>query len=166
MALTPADLYFSEHVWFVIFAFHLQTIGILFMVIAFLFCIGVVIGGKKWWNNIANIYYQVNPIDDPPELPLLNGPEDRSYEVAQRFISIQQRLIPFGLDLREMNLDERGAWEMTLSNGISIRIGRRNISEKFDFFIDVVANFILSQDTAISFIDMRYDNGFSVSHKK
>ena len=100
------------------------------------------------------------------ELPLLNGPEDRSYEIAQRFISIQQRLIPFGLDLRGMNLDERGAWEMTLSNGISIRIGRRNISEKFDFFINVVANFILSQDTAISFIDMRYDNGFSVSHKK
>ena len=35
VALTPADLYFGEHVWFVIFAFHLQTIGILFMVIAF-----------------------------------------------------------------------------------------------------------------------------------
>ena len=34
VALTPADLYFGEHVWFVIFAFHLQTIGILFMVIA------------------------------------------------------------------------------------------------------------------------------------
>ena len=34
VALTPADLYFREHVWFVIFAFHLQTIGILFICVA------------------------------------------------------------------------------------------------------------------------------------
>ena len=36
VGLTPADIYFEEHVWFVIFAFNAQTMGVLFMTIAFL----------------------------------------------------------------------------------------------------------------------------------
>ena len=36
VGLTPADIYFEEHVWFVILAFNAQTVGIFFMTIAFL----------------------------------------------------------------------------------------------------------------------------------
>ena len=36
VGLTPADIYFEEHVWFVILAFNAQTVCIFFMTIAFL----------------------------------------------------------------------------------------------------------------------------------
>ena len=52
VGLTPADLYFRQHVWFVIFAFHLQTVGILFMVIAFLYS-----RASNYYTVVALIYF-------------------------------------------------------------------------------------------------------------
>ena len=46
----------------------------------------------------------------PAELPRLSGPDDRSAEVAARYLEVRDRLIPVGLDLRRVNLDARGSW--------------------------------------------------------
>ena len=42
----------------------------IFMGFALLFCIGVIFGGKKWWNNIADIYYSnlFKPMDTKSEI--------------------------------------------------------------------------------------------------
>lgn len=46
----------------------------IFMGFALLFCIGVIFGGKKWWNNIADMYYSslFRPMDTKSEV-LTNG---------------------------------------------------------------------------------------------
>ena len=54
----------------------------------------------------------------PAELPRLSGPEGRSADVARRYLTVRDRLIPVGLDLSRVHLDKRGAWEMTLRNGV------------------------------------------------
>lgn len=98
----------------------------------------------------------------PAELPKLSGPDGRSAEVAQRYLLIREKLIPLGLDVRRVHLDARGSWDITLQNGVEIRLGRRDIDDRTDLFIDVVANIIASRDTDIDFVDMRYNNGFSI----
>jgi cell division protein FtsQ len=98
----------------------------------------------------------------PAELPRLSGPADRAAEVARRYLEVRDRLIPVGLDLRRVHLDARGAWEMTLQNGVEIRLGRREIESRTELFLDIVADIITSRAAEIQYVDMRYSNGFTI----
>jgi cell division protein FtsQ len=101
----------------------------------------------------------------PAELPRLSGPPERSAEVARRYLDVRESLIPLGLDVRHIHLDSRGAWDMTLSNGVGVRLGRREVPERTKLFLDVVANIVSSRETEIEFVDMRYSNGFTIGWK-
>jgi cell division protein FtsQ len=101
----------------------------------------------------------------PAELPRLSGPPDTASAVATRYLAIREQLIPLGLDVRRLNLDLRGAWELTLQNGIEIRLGRRDVEQRTDLFLDVVADIISSRESEIEFADMRYSNGFTIGWK-
>ena len=98
----------------------------------------------------------------PPELPKLKGPDDKSAEVAERYLKVREQLIPAGLDLRSIHLDARGSWDMVLANGVEIRLGRRDVAARTDLFLDVVANIITSRASDIDYVDMRYGNGFTI----
>lgn len=98
----------------------------------------------------------------PAELPRLSGPEGASAEVAKRYLRIREQLIPRGLDVRRLHLDARGAWDMTLQNGIEIRLGKRAVADRTELFLDVVADIITRRAKDIEFVDMRYSNGFTI----
>ena len=101
----------------------------------------------------------------PAELPRLSGPDGRSPDVARRYLDIRERLIPIGLDVRSVHLDERGAWELALTNGVEVRLGRRDVDKRADLFVDVVADLITGRAADIDHVDMRYSNGFTVGWK-
>jgi len=98
----------------------------------------------------------------PAELPRLSGPAGRSAEVARHYLAVRERLIPLGLDLRRVHLDPRGAWEMTLANGVEIRLGRRDTDDRTNLFLEIVADIITSRAAEIDYVDMRYSNGFTI----
>jgi cell division protein FtsQ len=98
----------------------------------------------------------------PAELPRLSGPEGRAAEVARRYLEIRKRLIPIGLDVRRVHMDARGAWNLTLANGVEVRLGRRDTDVRLLLFLDVVANIVSSREADIEFVDMRYGNGFTI----
>ena len=101
----------------------------------------------------------------PAELPRLSGPATHSAEVAARYLAVRDQLIPVGLDVRRVHLDARGSWDMTLSNGIEVRLGRRDVAERTDLFLEIVADIITSRAMEIEYVDMRYGNGFTIGWK-
>ncbi len=101
----------------------------------------------------------------PAELPRLVGPDGQSAEVARRYLGVREQLIPIGLDLKGVRLDERGAWEMALTNGVVVRLGRREVDARTALFVDVVADLITGRASDIRHVDMRYSNGFTVGWK-
>lgn len=102
----------------------------------------------------------------PPELPLLDGPEGTEWQVAQRFLALQQRLDTEGLRISALRLDARGAWEFGLSIGVNVRLGRRQVDERIERFMQVGAKVIAGRAADIDYVDMRYSNGFSVGWRK
>mgnify|MGYP003694507903 CR=1 FL=1 len=56
-------------------------------------------------------------------------------EVARRYLAAQGQLIEAGMRLTAVRLDARGAWEFDLDNGITVRLGRRQIDERFARFV-------------------------------
>ncbi|MEO1201456.1 MAG: cell division protein FtsQ/DivIB [Pseudomonadota bacterium] len=101
----------------------------------------------------------------PAELPRLSGPDDRHADVAEQYLDVRDRLIPMGLDLRTVHLDARGAWQMTLANGVEVRMGRRDVERRTDLFVDVAADVVAGRAQDIDYVDMRYSNGFTVGWK-
>jgi cell division protein FtsQ len=102
----------------------------------------------------------------PPELPLLDGPEGSHSQVAQRYLAIQGRLVEQGMRVAALRLDARGAWELDLSNGVTVRLGRRQVDERMERFVQVGAQVISGQASKIQYIDMRYSNGFSIGWRR
>jgi cell division protein FtsQ len=120
------------------------------------------IWGERGLLNVRGELFVTSARHIPAELPRLSGPEDRSADVAQRYLDVRDRLIPVGLDLRRVHLDPRGAWDMTLNNGVEVRLGRRDINERTDLFLDIVADIITGRAADIDYVDMRYSNGFTI----
>ena len=76
------------------------------------------------------------------------------------------RLVEQGLRVAALRLDARGAWELDLSNGVTVRLGRRQVDERMERFVQVGAAVIAGQAAKIQYIDMRYSNGFSIGWRR
>ena len=98
----------------------------------------------------------------PPELPLLEGPDGSEGAVAQLYIDAQGRLLEAGLRLTGVRLDERGAWELELANGLQVRLGRQAVNDRLERYIGLASPMVAKRVAEISYVDMRYTNGFSV----
>jgi len=98
----------------------------------------------------------------PVELPRLSGPDGSESQVAQRYLAIQGRMLEAGLRIAALRLDERGAWEMDLDSGVTVRLGRRDVDERIDRFIRTAAQVITHRMNDINYVDMRYSNGFAI----
>ena len=98
----------------------------------------------------------------PPELPRLSGPDGTESQVAQRYLSAQGRMLEAGMRIAALRLDERGAWEMDLDSGVTVRLGRRDVDERIERFIRTASQVIAHRLTEIAYVDMRYSNGFAI----
>ena len=97
----------------------------------------------------------------PVELPRLSGPLGSEAAVAQRYLAIQGRLAEGGVRLAALRLDTRGAWEIDLDNGVSVRLGRRDIEARFERFAAAALQLVAQRGAEIAYVDMRYSNGFA-----
>lgn len=98
----------------------------------------------------------------PPELPRLSGPPGTENVVAQRYLAAQGRLVEAGMRMTALRLDPRGAWEMDLDNGVTVRLGRKQVDQRFDTFVTSALKLVAEKAGDISYVDMRYTNGFAV----
>ncbi len=105
----------------------------------------------------------------PPELPELVGPPGFEAEMTARYLAAQPRLEQGGLRLMRLTLDERGAWDLTLDNGIRLRFGRSRVDDGVDLFNERFERFMLAalrivqaRAAEIAYVDMRYANGFAI----
>jgi cell division protein FtsQ len=118
--------------------------------------------GERGLLNTRGELFATDERHIPPELAQLSGPDGKEAEVAQRYLAAQGRLQQAGLRLTAMRLDARGAWELDLANGVTVRLGRRQFDERFDKFITAALKIVTQRGDDIAYIDMRYTNGFAI----
>jgi cell division protein FtsQ len=102
----------------------------------------------------------VSPL--PAGLARLSGPEGSEAEVTQRYLAMQRRLAEAKLTISALRLDPRGAWQLDLANGITVRLGRAQVDERFEKFMGAALGIVERRAGDISYVDMRYTNGFAV----
>jgi len=97
-----------------------------------------------------------------PELPRLAGPPGDEARVASQYLALRGPLAEANLALNALSMDERGAWRLELAGGQEIRLGRRDLQQRLDRFFNVVVPALAPEMRRVSYVDLRYTNGFSV----
>ncbi len=118
--------------------------------------------GEGGLVNVRGVVFVQDAPHIPAELPELVGPPGFEAEMTARCLAAQARLEKTGMRLARLTLDERGAWELTLDNGISLRLGRQDVDSRFDRFVTAAARIVAARAADISYVDMRYATGFAI----
>lgn len=98
----------------------------------------------------------------PQELPQLVGPAGTEAQVAKLYLDTYPRLLGVGMRLSKVELDARGAWQLTLGNNVIVRLGRQDVPARLERFIAVASPVVAARSAEVSYVDLRYSNGFSV----
>ncbi len=118
-------------------------------------------------------------IVDGTFLPQLRGPVNSERLVVQRYAEVTQWLTPLGVSIQQLNLSPRYAWEVVLSDGIRLQLGRDPAADIADLHgtsgaVDFAARlerFVQAwpllherlDGRSIQAADLRYSNGFAIS---
>jgi cell division protein FtsQ len=138
------------------------------------------------WNNAAlvNQYGEVFEASSEQDLPDFSGPDGSSVEVAQRYTEFSRQIAPLNLQLMQLALSARYAWQMRLNNGMVLELGREDMPQRLARFVAVMIEnrsarkgsadgdsaaaqgLIRSQVAAgATYVDLRYRNGFAVRQR-
>lgn len=118
--------------------------------------------GERGLLNTRGELFDTDERHIPPELAQLAGPDGKESLVAQRYLAAEGRLSQAGLRLTAMRLDARGAWEFDLANGVTVRLGRRQVDERFEKFMNTALKLVTQRGEDVAYVDMRYTNGFAI----
>ena len=122
------------------------------------------------WNNqsVLNSSGEVFNVDKrtiPSNLIKFYGPEGTNKTVYENYIIFNNELVGRGLILESMEFSVLGSWSLTIRPKIKIKLGKSEISQRFDRFLLVWDESLLDNYDQISYIDFRYTEGFALKRK-
>jgi cell division protein FtsQ len=108
----------------------------------------------------------------PPNPEGLDLPLHIFSEVGQlqEALAFHQQLLDavesLDIAISKLYLEPRGAWQLQLTSGVTLMLGRDNIEKRINRFIWVWDQWSEDKQAQVNLIDTRYPNGLSVGWKK
>lgn len=102
----------------------------------------------------------------PQGLPTLVGPQRAREKMSRLLPKLQKVLAPLEAGIARVHLAARGAWTVTLANGLALRLGRDHVIERALRFATFGPQAIGAALATAGYVDLRYDNGFAVGGKR
>ena len=125
-----------------------------------------------YWNGdmLINQYgdvFQANTSRLINELPSFFGPEGTEELALENFTNLNQLLDYSDLNIDELVLSERFAWQLILNDGVTLDLGRENRVERIQRFMDAYPQIKINKkkNQQVDYIDLRYDTGLAVGWK-
>ncbi len=95
-------------------------------------------------------------------LPRFIGPDGSAAEVTQYYTQFDQQLAGLNLQVDKIVLTPRHAWQLHLSNGIVLELGREDTQQRLARFVKVYPYSLAALKQRVKYVDLRYRNGFAV----
>ncbi|MFG6178072.1 cell division protein FtsQ/DivIB [Halomonas sp. THAF12] len=107
--------------------------------------------------------FAFDPLPAPAGLVHLAGPAGSGPEVLAYHDDLDERLAEHGLTLRQLRLEDRGAWRLQVKGGIWVMLGRNNRDARLARFLAAWDREFADLASHIRYIDLRYPNGVAVA---
>jgi cell division protein FtsQ len=99
-------------------------------------------------------------------LPHLQGPEHQQQDVLQNYQKLSKLLSGCGLQISGLRLRENQAWELLLSNGVKLHLGKQHLDQRIMRFCKAYPVLFADKSEQLSGVDLRYSYGMAVRWKK
>ncbi len=118
-------------------------------------------GDTGFLNARAEFFAPERPVE-LAALPQLQGPEGHEERVLQMYQRLLAMVDPLQLDIDTLHLDARRTWQVQLSNGLKIQMGRNDPEQRIARFVRVYPAILATGNGQVIAVDLRYSNGFTV----
>lgn len=123
------------------------------------------------WGDFQLINQQGGLFSPPKEtipqaLPLLRGPEGQQQWVLIQYVKMEKLLKPIGFSIKEIDLSARHAWELHMTDGALIVLGRREPIERLTRFVKFYDKIRVNRTATLERADLRYPIGVAVRWKE
>ena len=125
-------------------------------------------GADTQTRRLVNTYGEVfeAELPDAVRLPQFAGPGGSAEEVTRRYAAFRQTLAPLQLEPQQVLLSPRYAWQLRLSNGLTLELGRDQLKEpvlqRLARFVAFYAQTLGSLNRRLEYVDLRYPSGFAL----
>ncbi len=116
--------------------------------------------------RLVNQYGEVFTAASNANLPVFAGPDGRADAVLERYKEFSEKIAPLKLRLSMVSLSPREAWQLHLSDGLIVELGRdqtqASLAERLSSFVSVWPETRNKLSRAPVVADLRYPSGFAV----
>ncbi|MEH8019098.1 cell division protein FtsQ/DivIB [Rheinheimera muenzenbergensis] len=121
------------------------------------------------WNQQQLLNDRAEIFDAPlqqlkTELPMLTGPQGSQQDALTMFRHMQGLLALHKFNAVSLGLTERFSWQLNLSNGVKLKLGREDTLKRVQRFIELYPVITKHKTDAVAEIDLRYDTGIAVRY--
>ncbi len=99
-------------------------------------------------------------------LPRLNGPKQQQTDILQIYQKLSKLLSGYGLHAAALALRDNQAWELLLTNGVQLRLGKRDIETRLTRFCRAWPVVFSDKPEQLASVDLRYARGMAVQWKQ
>ncbi len=116
------------------------------------------------WNGSELVNTHGEIFDDKTDqiLPAFFGQPNTSTHVTSLYNEFSKTLLPLKQQITQISLSPRFAWQLRLNNGIVLELGREQMQQRLERFVDVYPYSLSKLSQPVTHIDLRYQNGFAV----
>lgn len=121
------------------------------------------------WNqqqllNVQGELFQAPLEQLKTELPMLTGPDGSQQDALTMFRHMQGLLALHKFNAVALGLTERFSWQLNLSNGVALQLGRDDTLKRLQRFIELYPVISKHKTEAVAEVDLRYDTGVAVRY--
>jgi cell division protein FtsQ len=116
------------------------------------------------WGNLAlvNTHGEIFHAASDAVLPVFYGPGDGVLEVTKGYAAFEKILQPANLNIAQVRLSPRRAWEIKTQDGMQIAVGRVDMTKRLEKFAKGYITTLSQLNVKVAYADLRYPNGFAV----
>ena len=124
------------------------------------------------WNddffiNEHGVIFQAEKSRVSHALPKLYGPEGSEVLALENYRNLSNLLTFIQVEINELVLTERYAWQLTLADGVFLRLGREDRVMRVQRFMESYPEIkaFAKENMKVDYVDLRYDTGMAVGWK-
>ncbi|MBC7781086.1 MAG: FtsQ-type POTRA domain-containing protein [Proteobacteria bacterium] len=117
----------------------------------------------RWGDTgLVNTHGEVFSAASDEKLPVFIGPPDSAHEIARQYTVFRDELARVRLVPTQLVLSPRRAWEIRVSSGLVLKLGRDQVNARLATFMSVYEGTVAPVSSRLDYVDLRYPNGFAV----